>query len=110
MNTISGQSYRKTPGETILVRETPQRVEIGKFKGFTPYGEVLVETSPDEISAWDRKNSKTVEQMIAEKNKKLEIMSAFASIQNRIIDKLSHPAVIKTSSRQESPKALNYNA
>lgn len=105
MDRISGQ-YNLPQKEVVLVKETPQKVETGRFKGFTPYGEVLVETSPDKLTAWDRKNTKTIEQILAEKNKKIEIMSAFATIQNKIIDTLTHPP----TPGQRNTNKLNYNA
>ena len=75
--------------ETLLLNETPQGLKKGNLRGYTPKGDVLVQTSGGQVELWDAKNAKTPEKLFSEKERKIEILSAFAAFQHKIINQLS---------------------
>jgi len=99
---ISGQK----PKDLILVRETPS-IQTGKFIGYTPKGEVVVETSPHKTEHWAKNQTKTVQQLIDEKNKQIGILGTFSYIQDQIIKKLTASSKIECP---ETRKTVNYHA
>jgi len=84
---IHGQ-YQQ-PKALILVKETSQGVETGNFDGVTRDGKVLVRTPQNTNAVWAPEETKTINELVAAKNKKIGILSAFTIVQNEIIKKLT---------------------
>lgn len=92
----------------IIVRETDKGLKTGEFRGFTKDGKVIVKTMDSHREVWDKKGTKTVEQLFSEKNNKITqerrkngILEAFAAVQNGIIEELSPAAVSKRHTKAD---------
>lgn len=103
----------KNSSAIVLVKETPQGIKTGLARAVTKKGSILVETSPRHLEVWDKKDSKTVQQLVAEKNRKIRddqvkinVLANFASVQNKIIEKLSGKSGQKVSNKE----GLDYKA